>query len=122
MTTQTTPAYQIAFTQRTEAVAYAYVTKPDGTVYAAVLSGAAGFCSCPDSMYRGRECKHQKAVRAELCATYRAVSTPSGAFVVRTHPSEQWRVVGEFLGEDACTAAGKLADRMMGASAERQAA
>jgi hypothetical protein len=42
----------------------ARLTKPDGTQYHVDL--ATGHCDCPDHEYRGRQCKHHKAIVAAV--------------------------------------------------------
>jgi hypothetical protein len=40
------------------------VVKPDGVVYD--LDARSWACTCPDAVWRQRQCKHAKAVRAAL--------------------------------------------------------
>ncbi|HKI36596.1 MAG TPA: SWIM zinc finger family protein [Gemmataceae bacterium] len=42
------------------------LVKPDGTAYD--VNGQTWECDCPDATYRGRQCKHSKALRAALRA------------------------------------------------------
>jgi hypothetical protein len=42
------------------------LVKSDSTIYD--VNGEKWQCDCPDATYRGRECKHAKALRAALSA------------------------------------------------------
>ena len=48
------------------------LTKPDGEQYHIDLTN--GSCDCPDHQYRGRQCKHSKAVMAALAVVAAVVT------------------------------------------------
>lgn len=52
-------AYTVTVTARSEEKVSGYVVNGDGKEYGVVLTSEMTTCSCPDSMYRHRVCKHQ---------------------------------------------------------------
>ena len=68
MASQTRQTYSVTFALRTPERAAAFVEKSDGTVYSVHAGQDFATCSCPDAMYRARECKHVVLVRAEIAS------------------------------------------------------
>lgn len=101
-------SYTVETTRRDAQSASAFVAKQDGTRYGVTVGPNFACCSCPDAMYRGRECKHVAMVRTEFKATYRPISVGSPvdgySFVLRIAPGEEPRNVATFTGP----AAGRL--------------
>ena len=54
----TAGAYPIMHTRLTEQEISAYVTNGDNKTYSVTLTERKAFCSCGDSMFRGKTCKH----------------------------------------------------------------
>ncbi len=50
-------AYQVTVTRQEEGYVAGYVK--NGREYGVTFTGTMTTCSCPDSMYRGKVCKHQ---------------------------------------------------------------
>lgn len=61
-------SYTVEFARREPRSVAAYVHKSDGTSYGVQIVRDVALCSCPDSMYRARACKHVSMVYAKLNA------------------------------------------------------
>jgi hypothetical protein len=57
-----TQPFDVTITFTTEREIRALVKNADAREYGVVLSATTALCSCPDSLYRARTCKHQAAV------------------------------------------------------------
>ena len=62
------------------------LVKDDDTAYHVDTSGADWTCDCPDAVYRDRQCKHSKSLRAALAAAGQHVDRRRGR--VKTDGSE----------------------------------
>lgn len=62
-------AYTVKVTERSEQGVAGYVANGDGKEYAVVLTPAVTTCSCPDSMYRHKVCKHQVILALHVVRT-----------------------------------------------------
>jgi uncharacterized Zn finger protein len=69
-------AYTITLTRQTEDEVSAYIQNGDGKDYSVTLTALRSFCGCPDSMFRGKTCKHAVSLALYVIRNPPLVSTP----------------------------------------------
>ena len=73
----TAGAYTITHTRLTEQEIGAYVTNGDNKTYSVTLTERKAFCSCGDSMFRGKTCKHAVALALAVIRTPQTAVAPA---------------------------------------------
>lgn len=73
----TTGSYTFTLTRQTEQTISAYVANGDNKTYSVTLTEGSAFCGCPDSMYRGKTCKHAVALALHTIRTPAVVAAPA---------------------------------------------
>lgn len=71
-----------------------------GVVYDVVIRDGVYFCTCPDFLYRLRECKHIKAVKAFRDGYEKAIDFVEASVAIVLSPSTRTREVAERIVDD----------------------
>ncbi len=79
----TSGAYEVKVTRQEEGHVAGYVR--NGREYGVVLTSEMTTCSCPDSMYRGKTCKHQTMLALHVIQHPREEPTEGERRVIITH-------------------------------------